>query len=83
MGSACAKKDHRAPPRGYINRWSGTEVGLAYLGAPNLPIIVGLASLLIIYSPKNSRQGAGYILSKMSAVNNEQKQQVKAIEIVT
>ncbi len=47
MGSACAKKDLRAPPRGYTNRWSGTEVGLAHLRAPNLPIIVRLASLIL------------------------------------
>ncbi len=63
MGTACAKKDLRAPPRGYINRWSGTDVGLAHLGAPYFPIIVGLAS-------DNSRQGAGYIFSKMSAANS-------------
>ncbi len=35
------------PPSECINRWSGIEVGLAHLGAPNLPIIVGLASLLL------------------------------------
>ncbi len=37
-----------ASPRGYINCWSGTEVDLTQLGAPDLPIIVGLVSLLLI-----------------------------------
>ncbi len=50
LGSARAKKDLRAPPRGYINRWS-------------FPIIVGLASLLLsnrqetpVREPAMSRQ---------------------------
>ncbi len=47
LGSTRAKTDLRAPPRGYINRWSGTELGLAHLGVPYFPIIVGLASLLL------------------------------------
>ncbi len=36
-----------APPRGYINCWFGTEVGLTHLGAPKLRIIVRLTSLLL------------------------------------
>ncbi len=31
-----------------MNRWSGTEVGLAYRGAPRLPINVGRISLLLV-----------------------------------
>ncbi len=31
----------------YINRWSGTEVGLTHVGASYLPIIVGLATILL------------------------------------
>ncbi len=42
-----AKTDLRAPPRGYIKRGSGTEMGLANHGVPYFPIIVGLASLLL------------------------------------
>ncbi len=44
---ACAKEDLCAPPTGYMNRWSGTEVGSAHLGVPYFPIIVGLAILLL------------------------------------
>ncbi len=70
LGTACAKKDLRAPPMRYINRWSGTEKGFAHLGAPNLPHHSRTGNLTIIESPRNSHQGAGYILSKISAANN-------------
>ncbi len=56
-----------ASPRGHINCWSGTEVGLTLLGAPNIPIIVGLTSLLLYYinkSPRNFRQGPGSIFQR-------------------
>ncbi len=36
-----------SPPRGYIKCWSGTEAGLANLGALYVRIIVGLATLLL------------------------------------
>ncbi len=47
LSTSHAKRDLSVPPRRYINCWSETEVGVAHLGAPNLPIIVELASLLL------------------------------------
>ncbi len=57
---------------GYAYRWSGTDVGLAHLGAPNLPIIVGLASLLL----SNRQETPIREPWKMSAANNKKHHMV-------
>ncbi len=44
-----------ALPRGCISWWPETEVGLTYPGAPNLPIIVRLASVLLLLLLSNWR----------------------------
>ncbi len=47
LGTVCARICASAPRRGYTNCCSATEVSLTHRGAPNLPIIVGLSSLLL------------------------------------
>ncbi len=59
-----------ASPRGYINCWSGTEVGLTQLGAPNLPYIVGLASLLLINRHETSVRGPAQSFKEEYAAHN-------------
>ncbi len=46
-GTACAKSNLSAASRGYINCWSGTQVDLTRPWAPNTPMIVGLAFLIL------------------------------------
>ncbi len=74
LGTACAKKDLRAPPRGYINSLVGEICGFGLCRSTIFPHQSRTGDPNIIKSPRNSRQGAGSIWSKISAsITNKNK----------